>query len=218
MVRYTLLLVSPSCYNSCVRIYLIRHVTTEYNITGIYMGRTYDISVDSKFANDFKQKAISNTGFFKNVSVVISSPSIRCIQTSSMLLESAGVTAPVTIDLGFMETDMGKKKKKTAQSIEKEYPNEFELWRHSSTNFVFPGGESYLAVQQRSYDALNAVVTRTPDSLDLVIVSHVDVIKMLIFKILGVSVEMKKFLYIDNGSISCLETYKDGYKVKFMNL
>lgn len=182
------------------------------------MGRTNDVSVDSKHASVFKQKTKSNIELFKNVSAIVSSPSIRCIQTSNLLLDAADPIAKVTIDAGFMETDMGGFEGKTVELIKNEYPNEFELWRHSSPNFVFPGGESYLAVQQRSYDALNAVVTKTSDFVDLIIVTHVDVIKMLIFKILGVSVEMKKFLYIDNGSISCLETYKDGYKVKFMNL
>lgn len=183
------------------------------------MGRTRDISIDSNQAITFNLKIASNKKLFESTPVILSSPATRCLQTARLVTTVVNTTTmQVIADEGFMETNMGGFEGKTAEVIKKEYPKEFELWQRSLSSFVFPDGESYLAVQQRSYDALNAAVARSSDLGDLIIVTHVDVIKMLIFKILGISVEMKKFLYIDNGSISCLETYKDGYKVKFMNL
>lgn len=201
-----------------MRIYLIRHVATEYNLSGVYMGRTNDISIDNNQAIAFNLKIASNKKLFESTPVILSSPATRCLQTARLVTTVVNTTMQVIADEGFMETNMGCFEGKTAEVIKKEYPKEFELWQRSAPDFVFPGGESYLAVQQRSYDALNVVVAKSSDLGDMIIVTHVDVIKMLIFKILGVSVEMKKFLYIDNGSLSCLETYKDGYKVKFMNL
>jgi broad specificity phosphatase PhoE len=182
------------------------------------MGRTNDISIDGASSSDFSRKVTSNIQLFTQVQAVISSPLTRCVQTTNLLLRNLSTSVQITTDEGFTETDMGSFEGKTAEIIQKVYPKEFELWQHSSPNFVFPGGESYLHVQYRAYSALNTVVSNYSDANSLVIITHVDVIKMLIFKILGVSVEMKRFLYIDNGSISCLETYKDGYKVKFMNL
>ena len=201
-----------------MKIYLIRHVATEYNLSGVYMGRTNDISIDSSRATVFKQKLTSNEVLLSQIPVIISSPSARCVQTANLVLNTVSATAQVATDEGFMETDMGGFEGKTADMIQKAYPKEFELWQCSSPAFVFPGGESYLQVQHRAYATLNTVVAKSSGLTDLIVVTHVDVIKMLMFKILGVAVEMKKFIIIDNGSISCLETYKEGYKVKFMNL
>ncbi len=193
-------------------------MATPYNLSGTYMGRSRDISIDIQQAKHLEDKLSVVAPTFSSVQYVISSPAYRCLQTSDLVMHVVGSSAKIVIENGFMETNMGYFEGKNTAQVRDAYPGEYKMWLEASPEFAFPDGESYLQVQQRSYTALAGVVRMYRDSGDLVIVTHVDVIKMLLFKILSISAAMKKYIHIDTGSISCIETYNDGYKIKFVNL
>ncbi|MEN9389495.1 MAG: hypothetical protein RLY61_579 [Candidatus Parcubacteria bacterium] len=205
-------------YNVDVKIYLIRHVATAYNLSGTYMGRSQDVSIDIPQARYLEAKLNSNITKFSSVHYIISSPLSRCLQTSELMIRVLGGGVKTVIENGFIETNMGAFEGKNMAQVKETYAKEYKLWLDASSDFVFPKGESYLQVQQRSYTALTDVVSRHSASEDLVIITHVDIIKMLLFKILNVSVTMKKYIHVDTGSISCIETYNDCYKIKFVNM
>jgi broad specificity phosphatase PhoE len=91
-------------------IYLVRHLPTEYNKKGIYMGRSCDLPILSETIEPF---VASTTKIIDPCNIVgsifYSSPSLRCRQTVKILSGALGIS--ICIDHGsFTCIDVDDKK------------------------------------------------------------------------------------------------------------
>lgn len=147
-----------------------------------------------------------------------SSPLKRCLQTANVLKTELDLKQKVAVTGGFDETDYGLLSGKTLEQIKSEQPTFYKLWLTKPSHVQFPNGESYSQVQKRSYQKLLEIIKILPGEGCLFIVTHVDIIKMIVCQLLRIPIDKKAFFRIDNGSITCLESYHGKLRVKFLNI
>ncbi|MEK7497664.1 MAG: histidine phosphatase family protein [Patescibacteria group bacterium] len=87
-------------------------------------------------------------------------------------------------------------------------------WKVDQGLTQFPGGESYKDVQKRAWSAVCEILKQTHQET-IVICTHVDVIKMIIFKAGNIPISSKPFFVVDSGSICNLLVSGDIIKIPF---
>lgn len=203
-------------------IYLIRHLATEHNISGRYMGRTQDVPILRENVPAFKDR-LTRLGLVEdlNHSRIYHSQSLRCVETAKILAELAPET-PITEESRLNEVNYGDFEGKFPDQIRSSYPDQYKLWMEQPSSVRFPNGESFRETQERAVSLILELVSKASANETAFMVSHVDVIKMLICWILDIPIDKKRMFRIDNGSVSCIETTHEAYnakkiKVRYLN-
>lgn len=189
------------------KIVLVRHLTTEMNKKGIYMGRKLDPDIVFPENKEFERKIkLFFQGFEVNSLVFYSSPAKRCLQTTSLIKDFLKLRElKVHINNHFYETNFGDLSGMSGVQIKEKYPKFFELWKNSPAIVQFPKGENYRQVQGRAWVGLQQLLADKKNfAKTIIICTHVDIIKMILLKISGESINKKNLFSIENGSISTL--------------
>lgn len=206
------------------KIFLVRHLKTEFNENGFYMGRVIDLDIkkDKKSLEDFETRiklVNKNFGPFTKKTKIFSSPLKRCQQTSSLLKNQLKIKDKIIIMHELIETDMGKFSGKNRIQIRQEFGDFVDKWFFEPESFKFPEGESYKNVRQRTRLALKKTKKRLEDINVIFICTHVDIIKMVLSETLGFSFNQRKDLIIPPGSITVLNISEEGtFKVEGVNV
>lgn len=201
-----------------MQLFLIRHLKTESNVNGVYMGRKLDPPIVQEYIPEFVNtiEALLLPQIKGNVKVA-SSPALRCRQTAQLILSAMKETTEYRIEKRLWETDYGEFSGFTSAQIRKRYPDLMHDWMYHPSKIRFPCGETFIEVQKRSWDAMADLIQETQKTL--VVVTHVDVIKMIISQVMGVPLDYKRHFSIDNGSVSLveIETDKSEMRVRYLN-
>jgi probable phosphomutase (TIGR03848 family) len=131
------------------------------------------------------------------IAAIYSSPLERCRQTAAPLARARGL--PVRVRRGLIEVDYGDW---TGRSIAQ--ARRTRLWRavqHAPSAVRFPGGESLLEVQNRAVAEARALVATHPKGT-VALVSHADVIRLLVAHFAGMHADLLQRLIVDPGSVS----------------
>jgi probable phosphoglycerate mutase len=81
-----------------------------------------------------------------------------------------------------------------------------KAWRsvqQAPSSFRFPGGESLRGVQTRSVEAVRAIAAAHPDGV-VVIVSHADVVRLVLADLAGMHLDLYQRLTVEPGSVSAV--------------
>jgi probable phosphoglycerate mutase len=129
------------------------------------------------------------------VKAVYSSPVTRCTETASYIAESHGLKLIEVEDLGEVRYGKweGKKIKKLARK---------PSWRTVQfypSRFHFPEGEALRETQFRAIQALEELAARHDNEI-IVVVSHADLIKLVIAHYLGVHIDLFQRIVISPAS------------------
>jgi probable phosphoglycerate mutase len=131
------------------------------------------------------------------IDAIVSSPLERCRETAAPLAKARRLA--VRVRRAWIETGYGEW---TGRSISQ--LGRTKLWRtvmHAPSNARFPGGESLLEVQARAVEAaLDA--TREHPRRTVAVVSHADVIRLLLAHVAGAHPDHLHRWSVDTGSIS----------------
>lgn len=206
------------------KIFLIRHLKTEFNENGFYMGRTIDLDIkkDKDTLENFEKKMKflnKRFGPFTEQITFFSSPLKRCLQTSSLIKNQLKIKEKINIMAELTETDMGKFSGKNAIKLRREFGNLVDKWMFKPESFTFPEGESYKKVRQRSRFVLEKVREEFEDAKTVFICTHVDIIKMLLSEILEFSFNQRRDLITPPGSVTVLRITEEGrFKVEGINI
>ena len=197
---------------------LIRHVETQNNKSGGYMGRSIDTPTTPEGARRFKctLQAFRERVPIPKDAVTLCSPSLRCKQTLEIVNDTLGLPHSIIVASEFAETDYGDFEGKDADDIKRQYPNLIKTWLHKPAQMRFPNGESYVEVQRRAIRKIRELEVAWPDKMVLVC-THVDVIKMILCALLDISINMKVFFDISNGSFTYITSTYRGLTVKTLN-
>ena len=118
-------------------------------------------------------------------SMFYSSPALRCLQSIKVLQSAIGFNQDCIEISEFYETNYGDITGKSGKELRQQDPDFVDLWMYKPSQIVFPNGESFLQVQNRSYTKLSTLIN---DNLltkeNIFICSHVDVIKLIISPLL----------------------------------
>jgi probable phosphoglycerate mutase len=133
------------------------------------------------------------------IKAVYSSPLTRCLETATYIADTHRLTVQQLEEVGEVRYGEweGKKIKKLARK---------PMW-HAVQFFPsrarFPGGESLREVQSRAVAALEETAARHEKEL-IVVVSHADVIRLLLAHYLGIHLDLFQRLVIAPASVSVL--------------
>ena len=133
------------------------------------------------------------------VEAIYSSPLERCRETAAPLAKARRLS--VRVRRGFIEVGYGEWSGRPISQLRRT-----KLWRqvmHTPSNVRFPGGESLLDVQARVVDT-TFEISRVHPRGTVVVVSHADVIRLLVTHLAGMHPDHLQRLIIDTASISAI--------------
>jgi probable phosphomutase (TIGR03848 family) len=133
------------------------------------------------------------------IDAIVSSPLERCRETAAPLARARRLA--VRIRRAWIEVGYGDWTGRPISQLRRT-----KLWRtvmHAPSNVRFPGGESLLEVQARAVQAALDVAREHPRGA-VAIVSHADVIRLLVAHVAGTHPDHLQRWSVDTGSISAV--------------
>jgi probable phosphoglycerate mutase len=140
-----------------------------------------------------------------HVAAVYSSPLERCRETAAPLASAAGQRVLIRRDQG--EVDYGDWTGRPLAQLART-----KLWRsvqRSPSQVTFPNGESFLRVQERALRVVHDIARDHPRG-SVAVVSHGDVVRLLISHLSGAHLDEFQRIVIDTGSVSVVATGREG--------
>lgn len=139
------------------------------------------------------------------IKAVYSSPVTRCVETAVYIANQHHLDIIERDDLGEVRYGKweGKKIKKLARK------KSWHAVQHTPSRFQFPQGESLHEVQFRAVQALEQI-SKQHQKETVVVVSHADLIKMVLAHYLGVHLDLFQRIVVSPASISVLALLDNG--------
>ncbi|MBE2220354.1 MAG: MSMEG_4193 family putative phosphomutase [Anaerolineae bacterium] len=136
---------------------------------------------------------------------IYSSPVTRCLETAEYIAKSHKLNIIELADVGEVHYGdwEGKKIKKLATKPE------WHSVQYYPSRFQFPNGEALRDVQFRAVHAIETVSGKHEDDI-IVIVSHADLIKLVLAHYLGVHIDLFQRIVISPASVSVLALMNNG--------
>ena len=181
-----------------MKIYLIRHGQTDWNLEGKIQGR-HDVSLNETGS---KQAELLAMGMdTRPVAQIFSSRQKRALETAQAVGRRQHVA--VTVIDGLEEVEFGEWEGKTWDEISREYPEEFKVWCTEPAEIVPPGGESRPQIYRRIGNALKEILRRSRG--DIAIVSHGAALAYMVSIMLEKELGDHDEIIVKNASISTVE-------------
>jgi probable phosphoglycerate mutase len=185
-----------------MRLLLVRHgVTLE---TGrILTGRLPGVSLSADGVA--QAEALAERLTATKLTGVYTSPLERCRETANALTRPRRLRP--RIDRRFIEIDYGKWSGRRLNDL-----RQLKAWKHlmeTPSRFRFPGGsESLGAAQQRAVAGIETLALRYPEKT-IAVVSHNDVIRLVLAYYLGMAADLIHRLHVAPTSVSVVELHSD---------
>lgn len=176
-------------------ILLIRHATNEWVNKKRLAGWTPGVHLDDQGQEEVRQ--LSERLAHLPISAIYSSPLERCIETAEAIDREHGVGVNELEEIG--EVRYGKWEGKKIKKLAKK--RSWYAVQHYPSRFRFPEGESLREVQQRSVSALEQLA-RVHEEEMIAVVSHADVIRLLLAHYLGMHIDLFQRIGIAPASVS----------------
>jgi len=193
------------------RILLLRHGTTNWNISGRLQGHS-DLALN---ARGLQQAAAAAARLkVEKIDRIYSSDLKRARQTARIIATEHGM--PVITLPELREIHFGDWEGLTYASIRARYPQSTENWAEDLLNFAPPGGESLAHMAARVTGVMEGLSSTLADS-SLAIVAHGGPLQVLICLALGLPPERYWQFHLGTGSISQINLYPEGAIVDFLN-
>lgn len=195
-----------------MKLYLIRHGQTDWNVAGRIQGGT-DIPLND---TGRKQAACLAKGMERRpVTRVYCSTLSRAFETAEAIGKSQNV--PVYRLSELEEVNYGYWEGLTMEEIEQRYPKELEQWYLSPVEVAPPGGETQTQVYERCGRAIKKIVAQADG--DVAVVSHgATVVFLLEYMLEGTGREEEEDIIVGNASISTVEYDPETKRFALMEL
>jgi broad specificity phosphatase PhoE len=180
-------------------VYLARHGQTAYNKEGRFQGQQ-EVPLDATGRAQAAELAERAAGY--DFAALWCSPLLRARETADAVAARIGLQPRE--DARFMETDAGDWTNRSFKDVIAEAPELFASFANAEPDFAFPGGESFVAQEQRVGAALDDV---EKGELPALVVCHGMVIRA------ALSVRVGRWLpegqRVPNGALVPLEPSED---------
>lgn len=148
----------------------------------------------------------------ERISAVYASPMERARETAAPVAERLGLAVEIAPELN--EIDFGHWT--GARFAELEHDESWQRWNRERAVARPAGGEAMSAVQDRAAAGLARFQASHPES-GVVAVSHADVIRALVCRVLGLSLDRYDAFEISPASVTTLVAWEGGAKVLSLN-
>jgi probable phosphomutase (TIGR03848 family) len=190
-------------------VFLLRHAQSSANLAGVLAGRTPGIHLTSQGKRDASK--LKSTLQKLDIQRVALSPLERCFETAAPFLRTANVD--VYEDEAFLEMDYGLWSNRKLKDLA-----HLPLWKNiqKKPSIVrFPDGESFVEMQSRALTGLSFYAKKSGNTL---IVSHGDVIRVMIAKFYGLPLDGFQKIAVSPASLSILSFSNGIFSVKSTNI
>lgn len=185
-----------------MRLLLVRHGTTD--ATGERLGgrTTADLNEDGRRQAEAVAERLTKV----ELAAVYASPIVRTMSTARPIAARHGLGVEELEDV--QEFDYGEW---TDRPLEELRDTElFAAIQSTPGRVAFPGGESFFAVHDRATSAVESLAQRHDEEESVVVVSHADVIKLVVAAYLGLHIDLFQRLWISPASLSALSLPRQG--------
>lgn len=193
------------------RIYLLRHGETAWNIEKVFRGRA-EVPLTDNGRRQAKLAALHLKD--KDIEVIYSSPLSRALETAQMV--GAALNLKPKVDDRLTGLNFGPWQGRPYDEIEKEYPEQFHLYKTEPHLFNIRGGETLDEAMQRGLDLLKGIEREHPEGTVL-LVTHRVIYKLILLGILGLGSSHFWQLKPDTASISMFTSKPNGYILEKFN-
>ncbi len=193
------------------RLFLVRHAQNEWVRTGKLAGWTPNIHLDS--GGKCQAEALGKRLATVKLQAVYSSPLERAIETAQVVLQYQPGLA-LRIEEGVGEVRYGKWTGRHLRRLART-----SLWQIVQTypsGMVFPGGEGIREMQARAVETLERIAKRHLGGT-VAVVSHADVIKVVLAHYAGIHLDLYQRLIISPASISIIDLHQLGPRIVCLN-
>ncbi len=144
-------------------LYFVRHGRTEMNVKKLLQGQGgFGLLAEGRGDARRAADALQDSG----VTRVYSSDQQRAIETAAILREGLGLRGPTRVSKALREIDFGTMSGRPVDVVRKLCPR-----YTTDSTFVFPGGESFAALQRRAMHWVEVIERRRP-ARALAVVTH----------------------------------------------
>lgn len=179
-----------------MKIYLIRHGQTDWNIEGRIQG-SHDISLNE--TGKTQARLLSEGMDSRPVSKIFSSRQKRALETAQMIADRQKVD--IYVVPGLEEVEFGKWEGMTWDAIKEAYPAEYERWDINPVEVSPPGGETQRQVLERSAKAVETIMSMTDGHSDIAVVSHGATLAYIVAYLLRNNPEEGEII-VENASVT----------------
>lgn len=179
-----------------MKLYLIRHGQTDWNIQGKIQG-SHDIPLNETGRK--QAESVAKGMESRPVARIFSSTLKRAAETAEEIARIQEVE--ITYMKELIEVEFGKWEGLTWDEIQREYPAEFERWSLNPVDVAPPGGETQTQVMKRCVSVVEEILKRTNGREDTAIVSHGATIAYLVAYMMRNHPEEAEII-VDNASIT----------------
>lgn len=194
-----------------VRIILIRHGETTWNIEGRYQGQ-----VDTPLSPRGIRQGQKAAEALRNIPIdaAIASPLSRAYDTCKFAADLHGL--PVATDPRLTEIAHGEWEGIHADEIEAKYPDDFHRWHTHPDQVQMPGGENLEDVRKRAREAIDDIAKKY-EGKTVLVAAHDAVNKALLCDLMGLSLGSFWQIKQDNACINVLEYNNGTWRLVLMN-
>lgn len=140
------------------------------------------------------------------IKAVYSSPVARCMETASYIAQTHDLDVQELPEVG--EVRYGDWEGKNIENLAK--TSEWYIVQHFPSRLRFPNGEALREVQFRAIQALEKLSQQHNHDEIIVIVSHADLIKLVLAHYLGVHIDLFQRITVSPASISVVALMEGG--------
>ncbi len=197
---------------SMLRLILVRHGETDWNVTLRYQGQgTVPLNaLGREQAQRTAQRLVR-----LRITALYASDVVRAWETATIIGNIIGMEPrPMP---AFREIDVGKWEGYTPEELEQRYPEHMREYHNDRANTVRLGGESYAQLQQRAVLGLRQIREHHQPGELVVVVAHGGTIRTLICHILGVDLALFGRMWLENGSLTELRYDTKGWRIYRVN-
>ena len=140
------------------------------------------------------------------IKAIYSSPVLRCRETADFIAASQDLPVNLLDEIG--EVRYGKWEGKKIKKLAKK--KKWFTVQFYPSRMKFPGGDTLRGVQTRGVEALETLAQTHRDRDIIVVVSHADLIKLVLAHYLGVHIDLFQRIIISPASVSMLHLSENG--------
>ena len=194
-----------------MKLLLIRHGQTDWNLLEKYQGQT-DIALSGE---GIRQADLLAQNFpVDTLDIIYTSDLQRAVMTAERLAEK--FSAPLYADKALRELNFGAWEGLTYQEIAERWPQEVKNLFGAPEKLQIPEGETFLMLQRRAMDKINEIRAEN-EGKNVAVVAHGAISKAILTALLHIPLHYVWMLRQDNTAVNILRFDDEFVSVELLN-
>lgn len=194
-----------------MKLLLIRHGQTDWNLLGKYQGQT-DIALSGE---GIRQVDLLAQNFpVDTLDIIYTSDLQRALMTAERLAEK--FSAPLYADKALRELNFGAWEGLTYQEIAERWPQEVKNLFGAPEKLQIPEGETFLMLQRRAMNKIHEIRAEN-EGKNVAVVAHGAISKAILTALLHIPLHYVWMLRQDNTAVNILRFDDEFVSVELLN-